>query len=102
MKKEDFIGKIQEIGTTEDDATRRSILAELQEEVVKDYDDKENLEKIKTSYEDRIQKLESANMDLFLRVGTKTETTQEKTGIDDKVEEKRKFEDLFDEKGRIK
>ena len=38
MEKQDFLQKITEIGSCEDDVQRRSMLAELSEEVGKDYD----------------------------------------------------------------
>ena len=51
------------------------------------------------------EKLRSANMQLFLRVGankTEQEIQQDQIGQVDEVKEPRKFEDLFDESGNLK
>ena len=53
-----------------------------------------------------MEKLRSANMQLFLRVGenkTPGQINEDKTGVKDEVPpEPRRFENLFDEKGGLK
>ena len=101
MEKQEFLNMIQEIGTIEDDVERRGRLAELSEEVSKDY---ESLETLTAENETLIkdnERIRQQNMDLFLRVGEpKKEEGKGSQGSGDR--EKRKFEDLFDEKGGIK
>lgn len=109
MDKDTFLSKIQEIGTCEDDAQRRSILAEVSDEVSKVYDDVasnlatiETLNTTITKNKEDMEKLREANMSLFLRVGeTKSKVEQQKgsTGVDPEPN-KRKFEDLFKEGGK--
>lgn len=105
MEKQDFLNKITEIGTCENDVQRRELLSALSEEVGKDYDTLTTLTETNKTLKTENEDLLSANMKLFLRVGeTKTDDERRKneTGIDDKPEEKRKFEDLFNEKGVLK
>ena len=105
MKKSEFADKIKAIGTCEDDVQRRTLLAELEEDAAKDYDELERLGTENQTLSTANETLRDANMKLFLRVGeTKTEEQKKKdeTGIDTKQNEKRKFSDLFDENGGIK
>lgn len=112
MDKENFIKKIQEIGGCEDEVQRRTLLAEVNTEVSKVYDERDSLNASKQGFEDQIKKanedletLRKANMDLFLKVGaqkSEAEIKKDTTGIDDKKDEKLKFEDLFNDKGGIK
>ena len=105
MDREELLNKLKEIGTCEDDVKRRELLTEVTDNVSTVYEQythsTEDLKKIKEDNE----KLGEANMKLFLRVGeskSPEESTKEKTGIDNKDPEPRKFESLFDEKGMIK
>lgn len=97
MNKEEIKTKIQEIGTLEDVAEIRGALADFQSILESDYDvhskTSEELEKAKTDNE----KLRTTNMQLFLQVGDKGNQTKQKEPT-----EKRKFENLFDEKGGLK
>lgn len=105
MEKQDFLNSITEIGTCDDEIKRRELLAALSDEVSKDYDTMANLTETNASLTTRVSELKEANYDLFLRTQTsKTpdEVKKDETGIDDKPKEKRKFENLFDEKGGIK
>ena len=112
MDRETLLNKITEIGACEDDAKRSNLITEILDEVPKLYDsaDKnsqtiETLNKeIEKSKED-MDELRKANKELFRRLGVqKTPEEQKKasTGISDPEEHKRKFEDLFNEKGMIK
>lgn len=105
MDKNTFLEKIKEIGTCEDDVSRRTMLADLSDAIGQVYDDYANSsatinslnETINKNNED-MEKLRQANMSLFLRVGgekTVAEVREDTTGVKDEVKEKRKFEDLF-------
>lgn len=100
MDKVTFQTKISEIGTCEDDATRRELLTQLQEEVNGDYDRLTELETTNSQLTSDNESLRSANMKLFLRVGD--HKAPEKDPLDDGAKEKRDFKNLFNEKGGIK
>lgn len=106
MDKEEFIKKIQEIGGCEDEVQRRTLLAEVNDEVSKVYDERDTLSATNQKQTEDMETLRKANMDLFLRVGsqkTDVDANKDLTGINSEPpKEKRKFEDLFDEKGGIK
>ena len=112
MDKATFLKKIKEIGTCEDDAQRRVLLTEINDEVSNVFDENENL---KTANEDLTtlndqfkndnETLRQANMKMFLKIGEdkpEGETTKNSTGITNPVEDKKNFEDLFNEKGGLK
>ena len=104
MDKEKFLETIKEIGTCDDEATRRTLLAEISDEVSLIYDANETLSQDKEKYLADNEKLREANMKLFLRVGdSKDANTVQKdtTGIQEPEVNIKKFEDLFDEKGGI-
>lgn len=99
----DFNNLIQQIGTTEDETTRRELLASLSDGVTPIFDDITSLTETNTQLTNDNETLRSANMKLFLRVGGKSEEeAQQELSGHKKPPEKRKFEDLFDEKGGIK
>lgn len=101
MLKTEFLNKIKEIGTCEDEAQRRALLAEMSDEVSKDYDEIETLKQANAQQTEDMESLRAANMSLFLRLGA--DKAQEETGAEENNnEEKLKFEDLFDEKGGLK
>ena len=98
MDKDTFLERIKEIGTCEDEVTRRGILAELGEEVSKIYDSNSELLESNKKYEEDNETLRKANMDLFLRVGSDKndkELLSEETGVKTEEKPKRKYEDLF-------
>ena len=105
MDKQEFLDKLNSIGTTEDDVERRTMLSELTDEVSRIYDENSSLVESNNSYLEDNEKLRSANMQLFLRVGDNKlpkEQQEDDTGIKEEETEPRKFKDLFDEKGMIK
>ena len=106
MKKEEFLEQIKTIGSLDSAEEIRTHLTELSASVEADYDEREQLREQVTGYQSDNEKLRQANMKLFLRVGadkTDEEIEKEKTGIEKEEEkEPRKFDDLFDEKGRLK
>lgn len=91
--------RISEIGTCEDEATRRELLTQLQEDATADYDRMTELESANNQLTADNESLRSANMKLFLRVGD--HKAPEKDPLEDKTE-KREFKNLFNEKGGIK
>ena len=102
MDKDKFIETIKEIGSLESDVDIRSALTELTDEVVPMFERNKTLEDENNKYKEDNEKLRSANMQLFLRVGSQTpaEAQVENTGVKEK--EPRKFEDLFDSNGNLK
>lgn len=105
MEKKDFLDRIVEIGKCEDDVQRRDLLSKLSEEASKDYDNLKTLTESNETLTKDNETLRDANMKLFLRVGAEKEPDvrkKDETGVNDKGKEKRKFEDLFNEKGAIK
>lgn len=101
MDKNEFLQAIKEIGTCEDDVQRRTLLTDLQNNVSSVFDDNITLNERNTSLTADNETLRSANMKLFLQVGS--DDTDAPNGSEvDKPKEKRKFENLFNEKGEIK
>lgn len=105
MDKESLITRITEIGTCEDEATRRELLATLQDDVCKDYDEHSSLKETNEQLTKDNEDLRSANMKLFLRMGehkTAEELAKAKGAEIPPEEPKKDFKDLFDEKGNLK
>lgn len=105
MLKEEFLKQITEIGQCDDDVERRTLLATLSEEVSKDYDTIETLTTDNETLKTDREKLRQANMELFLKVGQAKDPNtvkENETGVKEKENEKKSFDDLFDEKGGIK
>lgn len=105
MDKETFLERIKEIGTIENDVDRRTKLTELTDDITAIFDSNTTLTEENNKYKEDNEKLRSANMQLFLRVGaekTPEEIKQDNIGKQEEEKEKRKFEDLFDDKGNIK
>lgn len=104
MDKNEFLEKIKEIGTVEDDVERRTMLTDLTESITNIFDTNNELMEKNKQFEEDNEKLRSANMQLFLRVGANksdNEIQADQTGVEaDK--EPRKFENLFDDKGNLK
>lgn len=105
MEKQDFLNRLSEIGTCEDEVQRRELIASLQDDASKDYDNLTSLTEENSNLTTKNEELMQANMKLFLRVGeskNQDEVNKGNTGIDNKVPEKRQFKDLFNEKGGLK
>lgn len=100
MDKVTFQNRISEIGTCEDDAQRRELLTQLQEEVNGDYDRLTELETTNNQLTSDNETLRSANMRLFLRIGDH-KAGEDGAFEDNKPKEKREFKNLFNEKGGI-
>ena len=105
MDRETLQSRIQEIGQCEDSTDRISLLTALMDDTNQIFDNVDELNttitNLNTTIEDNkqtIDKLQKANMDLFMRVGvnkTEKEKQEELTGLKDEEPEKLKFEDLF-------
>ena len=113
MDKQGFLDKLKAIGTSEDEVERRTMISELTDEVTRVYDEvtrvydeNSTLTESNKNYLEDNEKLRSANMQLFLRVGenkTPEQINEDKTGVkDEPTPEPRKFESLFDDKGGLK
>ena len=103
MNKNDFISRLQAIGTCEDDVQRRTLLSELQTECETDYDRLETLETDNAQLNKDKEDLQKANMQLYLRTTTPvTQPTQNNSGSEGDNDEPLKYENLFDEKGDLK
>ena len=105
MKKQDFITRINEIGTCEDMAQVRQLLAELSPEVESDYDSIATLTDEVTQLKEDNESLRGYNMKLFLQVSEKKtpeDIKKSNTGIDEVETPDLKYDDLFNEKGELK
>lgn len=99
MDKTEFNNRITAIGSCEDDAERRELLAQLLEDGSSDYDRLTEFETSNAQLKQDNEDLRSANMKLFLRVGDNKKPS--KDDLDD-TPEKRDFKNLFNEKGELK
>lgn len=88
MDKELFIEKIKEAGLSEDMVAVRGILAEIQEEVSKVYDESLTMSETLKQNEQDMESLRKANMDLFKKIGSNERPDE--TGI--KQEEPKVYE----------
>lgn len=103
FSREEFQQAIQTIGTCENEAERRGLLATLQDEITGVLDTNDTLQTNNQTLTDENTTLLDENRKLFLRVGVPADEQdpKRKTGLETPPE-KRKFEDLFDEKGGLK
>lgn len=99
MNKAEFTERMQAIGTEEDEAQRRELIAQLIDDAGNDYDDHAAAVIARDQAQQQVEDLQAANKRLFLRVGAKAEPD---VPTDPKPTEKPKFSDLFNEKGEIK
>lgn len=99
MNRAEFTERMQAIGTEEDEAQRRELIAQLITDAGNDYDDHAAAVTARDQALQQVDDLQAANKRLFLRIGAKTEPD---VPTDPKPTEKPKFTDLFNEKGEIK
>lgn len=105
MDKDQFLEMINLIGTTEDETERREKLAQLKEDATSVFDSISSLSDENNKFKEDNEKLRSANMELFLRVGSNKspeEIKKDQVGDVEETPEPRKFKDLFNEKGELK
>lgn len=99
MNRAEFTERMQAIGTEEDEAQRRELIAQLIDDAGNDYDDHAAAVTARDQALQQVDDLQAANKRLFLRIGAKTEPDDP---TDPKPKEKRKYSDLFNEKGELK
>lgn len=104
MDKESFEAKVKEIGSLESVEEMRAGLAELSNGVGEIFDTNATLTEQHDSDIKEMEAIRQANMKLFTQLGTeKTPAKQmeEETGLKQEPVERRKFENLFDDKGNF-
>ena len=104
MDKETFLTKVQELGQLETPEEMRAGLAELQEGVTEVFDANANLTSQHEADSKEMEAIRQANMKLFIQLGTETtpaKQAEEQTGLKQETVERRKFENLFDNKGNF-
>lgn len=104
MDKDSFLEKVKEIGTLETAEEMRAGLAELQNGVSEVFDTNTTLKEQHEHDTIEMEAIRQANMKLFTQLGTdKTPAKQaeEQTGLKQEPVERRKFENLFDDKGNF-
>lgn len=104
MDKDTFLAKVKEIGTMETAEEMRAGLAELQNGVTEVYDSNAKLSEQHEHDTIEMEAIRQANMKLFTQLGTETtpaKQAEEQTGLKQEPVERRKFENLFDEKGNF-
>ena len=102
MDKDAFLEKIKEIGAMETPEEMRAGLAELSESGAEVYDSNAKLSEQHEHDTIEMEAIRQANMKLFTQLGTdKTPAKQaeEQTGLKQETVERRKFENLFNDKG---
>lgn len=105
MDKQQYLDTLTEIGTCEDETRRRDLLASLHTESATLFDNNAALTTANKNLTTDNENLRSANMKLFLQVGSRKTDGQRKedtTGVKEQPESKLKYEDLFNENGGLK
>mgnify|MGYP003321070357 CR=1 FL=1 len=102
MDRAEYLQLITDIGTCEDDAQRREMLTQLTDEAGNIFTQNEQLTEQNTNLAKQIDDVQAANMKLFLQVQDQKGGSGNIDKPADPPAEKRKFSDLFDEKGAIK
>lgn len=104
MDKETFLSKVQELGQLETAEEMRAGLAELQNGVTEVFDANANLTNQHEADTKEMEAIRQANMKLFTQLGTDTtpaKQVEEQTGLKQETVERRKFENLYDDKGNF-
>ena len=104
MDKDTFLAKIQEVGSMETAEEMRAGLAELQNGVSEIYDSNATLKEQHEHDTVEMEAIRQANMRLFTQLGTEkspAKQVEEQTGLKQEAVERRKFEDLYDDKGNF-
>ena len=102
MDKETFEAKIKEIGSMETVEEMRAGLGELNTSVGEIYDANATLTEQHANDIKEMEAIRQANMKLFTQLGsekTPAKQVEEQTGLKQESVERRKFEDLYDDKG---
>ena len=104
MDKETFEEKIKELGSLESAEEMRAGLAELKNGVTEVFDANANLTNQHEADTKEMEAIRQANMKLFTQLGTDTtpaKQVEEQTGLKQETVERRKFENLYDNKGNF-
>lgn len=104
MDKDTFLAKIQELGSMETAEEMRAGLAELQNGVTEIYDSNANLLDQHNHDTIEMEAIRQANMKLFTQLGTDkspVKQAEEQTGLKQEAVERRKFENLYNDKGEF-
>ena len=102
MDKETFEAKLKELGSLESAEEMRAGLAELMQPVTELYDANATLTSQHEADTIEMEAIRQANMKLFTQIGSQKtiqEQTEEQTGLKQETVERRKFENLFNDKG---
>lgn len=99
MKKEEFLDKLTQVGTLEDDAARRSLITELSGAAGTLFDDVDTLNDAKAKWTEERKTLQAYNMDLYLQVQNQNKPQEQ---VPETEKEPLKYEDLFDSNGDLK
>ena len=104
MDKEAFDTKVKEIGEMETVEEMRAGLAELHNGVSEIYNTNATLSEQHENDVKEMEAIRQANMKLFTQLGTEktpVKQAEEETGLKQEPVERRKFENLFDDKGNF-
>ena len=104
MDKEAFEAKIKEIGSMETVEEMRAGLGELNTSVSEIYDANATLTEQHANDIKEMEAIRQANMKLFTQLGsekTPAKRVEEQTGLKQEPVERRKFENLYDDKGNF-
>lgn len=102
ITRESFNDLVQRIGTCEDSTERTTLLAELSDGVTPMFESVQQLTQTNSDLNNRIKEVQDRNMELFLRVGSKSQEDGNKETTGGKPESPLKYEDLFNENGGLK
>lgn len=100
MTLDEMLQKMTDIGTAEDDASRRAIITEVSDEIKTVFGTVDTLTESKNKLDADNKKLQEYNMQLFLKVGGQKK--QEVTPEGDEPDKNLTYENLFNEKGELK
>lgn len=104
MDKDSFEEKVKEIGSLETVEEMRAGLAELHNGLSEVFDSNTTLKEQHEHDTIEMEAIRQANMKLFTQLGTEktpAKQAEEQTGLKQEPVERRKFEDLFDDKGNF-
>ena len=102
MDKDAFLENIKKIGSMETAEEMRAELAELQNGVSEVFDANATLKEQHEHDVTEMEAIRQANMKLFTQLGTEktpAKQAEEQTGLKQETVERRKFENLFNDKG---
>lgn len=100
MTKDELLAKLTDIGTSQDEVERRTLLTEITDELTSVYDANDTLTKANAKFEADNKKLQEHNMRLFLKVSDQSKPTPQVE--EPKPTENLKYENLFNDKGELK